>query len=154
MNSTGIVRRMDALGRLVLPIELRRNLNFQIQDSLEIFVDDDRIVLRKYQTACVFCGNANETIQLNGKNICTECLTAMGRKTTEVCQSFTQYEADDVIDKDKIKKMIAACLPKAESGTIESIACNIIRDTEAVISSMIRRAVSQEKEDLYKKNAI
>jgi len=59
--------------------------------------------------------------------------------------------ADEMIDKDKIKKMIVSYLPKAENDTIENIASNIIRDTEAVISSMIRQEVSQEKQDLYKK---
>jgi len=89
MNSTGIVRRMDALGRLVLPIELRRNLNFEINDGLEIFVDNGHIVLRKYQPACVFCGNANEVIMFKGKKICTECLSTMGQRNIDVGPSST-----------------------------------------------------------------
>ena len=89
MNSTGIVRRMDALGRLVLPIELRRNLNFEINDGLEIFVDNGHIVLRKYQPACVFCGNANEVIMFKGKKICAECLSTMRQRNIEVYPSST-----------------------------------------------------------------
>ena len=56
MKSTGIVRRVDELGRVVLPIELRRTLEIEERDSLEIMLEDDRIVLRKYQPTCIFCG--------------------------------------------------------------------------------------------------
>lgn len=62
MKSTGIVRKVDELGRIVLPIELRRTLNINEKDSLEIFVDNDRIVLQKYEPACIFCGNADNII--------------------------------------------------------------------------------------------
>ena len=58
MKSTGIVRKVDELGRIVLPIELRRTLDIAEKDSLEIYVDDDSIILRKYQPACIFCDNA------------------------------------------------------------------------------------------------
>ena len=56
MKSTGIVRKVDELGRVVLPIELRRTLDIAEKDALEIYVDSDRIVLRKYEPACIFCG--------------------------------------------------------------------------------------------------
>jgi len=83
MKSTGIVRKVDELGRVVIPIELRRTLDIAEKDALEIYVDNDRIILRKYEPAmsCVFCGNADEVINFKGKNICKECLAAMTQKT-------------------------------------------------------------------------
>lgn len=80
MKSTGIVRKVDELGRIVLPIELRRTLDIAEKDSLEIYVDEDSIILRKYQPACIFCDNAKNVIIFNGKNICPECASAIGEK--------------------------------------------------------------------------
>ena len=57
MKSTGIVRKVDELGRVVLPIELRRNLNIEEKDSLEIYVDGNSVILKKYEPDCIFCGN-------------------------------------------------------------------------------------------------
>ena len=74
MKSTGIVRKVDELGRIVIPIELRRTLNIEIKDALEIFVDGDYIMLKKYEPACVFCGQAKETTSFKGKNVCPECI--------------------------------------------------------------------------------
>lgn len=74
MKSTGIVRRVDELGRIVIPIEMRRTLDIAEKDTLEIFADGDSIVLRKYHPACVFCDNVSEIVNFKGKNICPECL--------------------------------------------------------------------------------
>jgi len=74
MKSTGIVRRVDELGRIVLPIELRRTLDITERDSLEIYVDGASIVLKKYQPACIFCNDARDVIVYKGKNICANCL--------------------------------------------------------------------------------
>ncbi|AEJ38392.1 sporulation-related transcriptional regulator AbrB [Sulfobacillus acidophilus TPY] len=74
MKSTGIVRRVDELGRVVLPIELRRTLNISDKDSLEIYVDGEKIILKKYEPACIFCGNAENIETYRGKNICQSCL--------------------------------------------------------------------------------
>ena len=74
MKSTGIVRQMDHLGRVVLPIELRRTLNIHEKDSLEIYVDSDSIILKKYEPACIFCGGADDISMFKGKNICAKCL--------------------------------------------------------------------------------
>ncbi len=74
MTSTGIVRRIDSVGRFVLPIELRRTLQIEDSDSLEIFVEDNTIVLKKYQPACIFCGNARDVSTYKGKNVCAECI--------------------------------------------------------------------------------
>ena len=74
MKSTGIVRRVDELGRIVLPIELRRTLDIAEKDSLEIYVDGASIVLKKYQPACIFCDDAKDVVSYKGKNICAKCL--------------------------------------------------------------------------------
>lgn len=73
MKSTGIVRKVDELGRVVIPIELRRTLSIQEKDSLEIYVDTDKIILKKYQPACIFCDSADNMQNYRGKNICGEC---------------------------------------------------------------------------------
>ena len=74
MKSTGIVRKVDELGRVVLPIELRRTLDIEVKDSLEIYVDGSQIILKKYEPACIFCGNALDITNVKGKNICKCCL--------------------------------------------------------------------------------
>ena len=74
MKSTGIVRKVDELGRNVLPSELRKSLGIEIKDSLEIYVSGDSIILKKYLPACIFCGEANEVTVFKGKNICSKCL--------------------------------------------------------------------------------
>lgn len=74
MKTTGIVRRVDELGRIVLPIELRRTLNIDIKDPIEIYVDEESIILRKYELSCVFCSSTKDIRQFKGKNVCSECL--------------------------------------------------------------------------------
>ena len=80
MKSTGIVRKVDELGRIVLHIELRRTLGIEEKDRIEIFVDGESIILRKYQPACIFCDNAKHIINYKGKNICPDCIRAMNEK--------------------------------------------------------------------------
>lgn len=77
MKSTGIVRKMDTLGRVVIPIELRRTHGIDVKDSIEIFVDKDTIILKKYNPACNFCDNANDLSTFCGKSICKECLSKL-----------------------------------------------------------------------------
>lgn len=77
MKSTGIVRQMDHLGRVVLPIELRRTLDIHEKDALEIYVDEDSIILKKYEPACIFCGGADDILVFKGKNVCSHCLAEM-----------------------------------------------------------------------------
>lgn len=74
MKSTGIVRKVDELGRVVLPIELRRTLNIAERDALEIYVDGNAVVLRKYGPTCVFCGDGKNVTAFRGKNVCAACL--------------------------------------------------------------------------------
>ena len=77
MKSTGIVRRIDDLGRMVLPKELRNTYNIDKKDPMEIFVEGDRIILEKYQPGCTFCDNVENTIKFKGKIICQNCLDEM-----------------------------------------------------------------------------
>ncbi len=74
MKATGIVRKVDELGRVVLPIELRRTLDISEKDSLEIYVDQSTIILKKYEPACIFCGDAKDISVYKGKNICPNCM--------------------------------------------------------------------------------
>lgn len=78
MKSTGIVRKVDELGRIVLPIELRRTMNIEVKDALEIYVDGDQIVLKKYEPSCIFCGNAKDIVHYKGKNVCSACAHELG----------------------------------------------------------------------------
>ncbi|WP_201319096.1 AbrB/MazE/SpoVT family DNA-binding domain-containing protein [Paenibacillus sp. EPM92] len=77
MKSTGIVRKVDELGRVVLPIELRRTLGIGEKDALEIYVDGERIMLKKYEPACIFCGNADNVSHFKGKIVCVLCIGEM-----------------------------------------------------------------------------
>lgn len=74
MKSTGIVRKVDELGRIVLPIELRRTLDIAEKDSLEIYTDGTSIVLKKYQPSCVFCDESKDIRVFRDKNVCTKCI--------------------------------------------------------------------------------
>lgn len=74
MKSTGIVRKVDELGRIVLPIELRRTLDIAEKDSLEIYTDGTSIVLKKYQPSCVFCDESKDIRVFRGKNVCIKCV--------------------------------------------------------------------------------
>ncbi len=74
MKSTGIVRKVDELGRIVLPIELRRTLDIAEKDSLEIYMDGSSVVLKKYQPACIFCDDSRDVLNIKNKNICPKCI--------------------------------------------------------------------------------
>lgn len=77
--STGIIRRVDELGRIVIPKEMRRELNIDQKDPIEISIEGQSIVLRKYQNKCVFCGALKPAIRYNGKLICTHCLKEINK---------------------------------------------------------------------------
>lgn len=77
MKSTGIVRKVDELGRIVLPIELRRTLDIAERDALEIYVDGTSIILRKHESCCVFCGSSKDVITFKDKNICAACMNEL-----------------------------------------------------------------------------
>ncbi len=79
MKSTGIIRKVDELGRVVLPIELRRMLNIAERDELEIFTENGRIILQKYESSCVFCGGTQGLTNYKGKNVCRVCARNISR---------------------------------------------------------------------------
>lgn len=74
MKSLGIVRQVDELGRVVIPVELRRTLDINPRDALEIFTERDTIILEKYEPACIFCGEAKNVCHFKGKKICPDCM--------------------------------------------------------------------------------
>lgn len=83
MKTTGIVRKLDELGRVVLPIELRRTFDLAEKDAVEICVEGDCIILRKYQSSCSFCGEGESLIEYKGKLICQSCIKALGEKSND-----------------------------------------------------------------------
>ncbi len=74
MKSTGIVRNVDELGRIVIPKEMRKKMDIANNDPVEIYVDGDKIILTKYQPSCVFCGSAVGVSDFHGKKICKDCI--------------------------------------------------------------------------------
>lgn len=77
VKSTGIVRKVDELGRIVLPKELRGTLRIAQRDPLEIYVDGENIILRKYEPSCIFCGSATDVVNFKDKRVCKECIAEM-----------------------------------------------------------------------------
>jgi len=77
MSDTGIVRRIDDLGRIVIPMELRRTLGIDVKDPMSISVDGNRILLSKHQDSCVFCGETEGVIHVLKRAICPGCLEAV-----------------------------------------------------------------------------
>jgi len=74
MKSTGIVRKVDELGRIVLPIEMRRTLDIAEKDALEIYVEGSSVILKKYKPSCIFCDSTKDIVLFKGKNVCPKCL--------------------------------------------------------------------------------
>jgi transcriptional pleiotropic regulator of transition state genes len=89
MKSTGIVRKVDVLGRIVIPRELRRTLGIEEGDSLEILVDGDQVILRKYEPSCIFCGSVDDVMIYKGKRICKECLSEMTQGPSNALQKVS-----------------------------------------------------------------
>ena len=79
MKTIGIVRKVDELGRIVLPIELRRTLDIAVRDELEIYLEDDKVVLRKHEPACIFCSSDRNLVTYEGKNVCAECIRKLNK---------------------------------------------------------------------------
>lgn len=78
MKKTGIIRKLDKLGRVVLPIELRRGLDWNEHDRIEIFLEDERVILQKYEPNCVFCGGTKSLKEFQGKQVCVRCAEKIG----------------------------------------------------------------------------
>ena len=77
MKSTGMVRKVDELGRIVLPAEIRQSMDIQVKDAVEIFTDENRIILQKYHPGCIFCKNVDRIVYFQDKRICAECLETL-----------------------------------------------------------------------------
>jgi len=85
MKATGIVRKVDELGRVVIPIELRRTLGIDEKDSLEIFVDESQIIFKKYERGCIFCGRCDDRmLDFRGKEVCRACAALVGQSGAEL----------------------------------------------------------------------
>ena len=80
MQATGIVRKMDELGRLVIPVELRRQLDLEDGAALQIFTDNNEIILRKYAPFCIFCGEARDLVSYEGVNMCLACVKTIAKR--------------------------------------------------------------------------
>lgn len=83
MKSTGIIRRTDNLGRVVIPIELRNKFGIHTKDPIEILVDNSTIVLRKHEPNCIFCGNYKQLSEYKDKLVCNKCLEKLSNINTE-----------------------------------------------------------------------
>lgn len=77
MKSTGVVRNIDQLGRFVLPREIRKTMELETGDAIEIYVEEDRIILRKYAPSCIFCGEAQDVTLFHSKLVCRGCMEAL-----------------------------------------------------------------------------
>lgn len=84
MKSTGIVRKVDELGRVVLPIELRNKFGIHEKDPIEIFVDGTTIILKKYEPNCIFCGGTKKLVTYNDKLICQKCATKINKLASDI----------------------------------------------------------------------
>ena len=80
MKSTGVVRKVDELGRIVLPAEIRQSMDIQVKDAVEIFTDENRIILQKYHPGCIFCKNVDNVVYFQDKRICAECLEKLKKQ--------------------------------------------------------------------------
>ena len=79
MKSTGIIRKVDELGRVVIPIEIRNQFNISEKDPIEIYVSGSSIVLKKLEENCVFCDNTDNLVEYNNKLICKGCLKKISK---------------------------------------------------------------------------
>ena len=77
MKATGIVRNIDELGRIVIPKEMRTKMDISSSDPIEIYVEGDKIILKKYENACLLCGSNSNLISFKGKKICSDCINEL-----------------------------------------------------------------------------
>lgn len=82
MKPIGVVRTVDRLGRIVLPADLRKRMGYDVDEPLEFFVDEDKIILKKYNPSCLFCGSTEITVKYKDKLVCPEC----AKKLVELCE--------------------------------------------------------------------
>ena len=77
LKSTGIIRKVDDLGRIVIPMEVRKAFDIEVKDPLEIHVEKNRIVLSKHEKSCLFCGSIKNLLIFKGKKVCADCSDAL-----------------------------------------------------------------------------
>ncbi len=77
MKALGIIRPIDELGRIVLPVETRKMMDLNPKDGVEVFIEDDKIILKKYRPSCIFCGEADGVIDFKGTKICRGCIESL-----------------------------------------------------------------------------
>lgn len=99
MKSTGITRKIDELGRVVLPVELRRTLNISQDDDIEIYVSEGKIHLRKFAPYCIFCGEKENIINYENKNICQDCIK-------KVSEKFSDTESENAAELNKLRQVL------------------------------------------------
>lgn len=79
MKATGFIKKIDGLGRIVIPKSVRKSLGVVPGNELEFFVDADAVVLKKHGTSCIFCGNENDTSMFRDKYVCGDCAKQLGK---------------------------------------------------------------------------
>ena len=84
MKSTGIVRKVDELGRVVIQIEIRNKFDIAEKDPIEIYVDGSSIILKKYEPNCVFCGNTKDLISYKDRLVCSKCAQKLASLDTTI----------------------------------------------------------------------
>lgn len=80
MESVGMKRALDSMGRVVIPADIRRRLDIAVNDELDFYLEEDRIILKKHRSSCVFCGAGEELSEFMGRNVCRSCLEKLSRK--------------------------------------------------------------------------
>lgn len=86
MKETGISRALDSLGRVVIPVELRRQFDISENEKIEFYIEDDKIIMKKVINSCVFCNNTNELVSFKDKHICTDCLNSLKKQEAFVTE--------------------------------------------------------------------
>jgi len=83
IKATGVVRKIDLLGRVVIPKELRITMGMNDNDPVEFFVADNQVILKKYEPGCIFCGSVDRVNRHKGHNVCGRCMSEMSRKSAK-----------------------------------------------------------------------
>lgn len=153
MKSGGIVRRLDYVGRLTLPSELRRILGIRAGDGLGIFVEGNSVILQKYVSSCIFCGRVEKNaVTFYSKGICEQCLSTLpeiervSREKMISISSGLNRGGRLVVNTDEVTRVVKTYLPWAETSLVDKITSDVIQDAENIIHSLIRQAVAQERE--------
>ena len=85
MKSTGIVRKLDKMGRIVLPMETRKLLSLTDDDAaVEIYTENDTVILKKYTPSCIFCNSTQNLVEYHGAKICESCIETLGQRAREI----------------------------------------------------------------------